>query len=621
MTTAKNSLPGGLALKSVTIGKYLLLYVFTLASLSFFPPFSFPTLACYPTLLASRAKWGSKISFSIHSNASNFHHPPHAPLDHVAMFAVPGWSVSADKLKSEVAGAPANAAEPNKSKKRKRQPENVTSSNVADLWERVIEHKAARGPKEKSKSQSHPGEKQDKKASKKGKKRQKSDSASTGTDSALTKDAAKEATAEPVTPLQPQGKSAKKGKKVKQSSNGDKSGTKEAADATAPQTSLSKPAASARIPAPPKLTPLQASMREKLISARFRHLNETLYTRPSADAFSLFDESPDMFTEYHEGFRRQVEVWPENPVEGYLADVRQRGRARFSSKDSQRHKKPQKQEEQQDEPKGDFQPLPRNRATGICTIADLGCGDARLASELQSEKKKLKLDILSFDLHSPHPLVTKADIANLPVANGTVDVAIFCLALMGTNWIDFIEEAYRILRWKGELWVAEIKSRFGHVSGGGKKNAVVDHSVGKRRNAGAAGTKKNAGNKATAAAADETTLLVEVDGVDDNRQQTDVSAFVRVLNQRGFVLVGQDQGPAAEAIDLSNKMFVKMRFLKAAPALKGKCVRPDGEENNGKSRLGGRLPAMAKKPRFLDANDEADDNEAAVLKPCVYKIR
>lgn len=533
------------------------------------------------------------------------------------MFAVPGWSVSADKLKSEVASAPAStsAAEPKKSKKRKRPSENVTSSNVADLWERVIEQKKTPDPNQKPQSQPQAKERQRNK-NKKDKKRQNLDIVSSGQDAEIGQDTGKGTAAEGLTPSMTQEKPSKKEKNDKRKSNETKNESEGAADVTTSQKSSRKPATSAVVPAPPKLTPLQASMREKLISARFRHLNETLYTRPSTEAFSLFEEYPDMFTEYHEGFRRQVEVWPENPVEGYLADIRQRGRVRFPSKDNHRNKRSRQHQQEQQEAKGDTQPLPRNRATGTCTIADLGCGDARLASELQKDKGKLRLDILSFDLHSPHPLVTKADIANLPVANGTVDVAIFCLALMGTNWVGFIEEAYRVLRWKGELWVAEIKSRFGHVGSGGKKNKVVEHSVGHRRNPGAAGSKKTGNN----AAGDETTLLVEVDGVDDTRQQTDVSAFTKVLNQRGFVLVGQDQGPAAEAVDLSNKMFVKMRFLKAAPALKGKCVRQEGEES-GKSRLGGRLPAMVKKPRFLDANDEADGDEAAVLKPCVYKIR
>ncbi|KAK7734943.1 25S rRNA (adenine645-N1)-methyltransferase [Cytospora paraplurivora] len=541
------------------------------------------------------------------------------------MFAVKGWSVSTEKLKPETASANGSSAA-KKSKKRKRsgaaQPEPVTSSNVADLWESVIEQKDTKSQSKKEKSQSKDkkeGEDKEKdgKAGKE-KKRQKLSSdhvSSEKTDNEPEAASSKEkGEKQPETPAKEE-KSAKKEKKVKK----DKSKPKEKDSAPEAKGAATekKPAEKAVvpvIPAPPKLTPLQAAMREKLISARFRHLNETLYTKPSAEAFQLFEESPEMFTEYHEGFRRQVDVWPENPVDSFLAEIKERGRQRHPSR---RPQKPGQQQEGADA-KAEVQPLPRNRNTNICTIADLGCGDAGLASGLQADKKKLKLEVLSFDLYSPHPLVTKADIANLPLASGSVDVAIFCLALMGTNWVDFVEEAYRVLRWKGELWVAEIKSRFGSgmKKGGGGAGNVVDHSVGNRRKAGAAAAGKKAAGKQKDAAADEKTLLVEVDGVDDNRQQTDVSAFVDVLNKRGFMLQGQDQGHGAEAVDLSNKMFVKMRFVKSAPATKGKCVRKEEEQP---SKLGGKM-AQFKKPKFID-DASKDVNEAAVLKPCVYKIR
>lgn len=540
------------------------------------------------------------------------------------MFAVKGWSVSADNLKAEVPKAATANGETKKSKKRKRQAQNVDTSNVADLWESVIDgQEGAPGGKIE-------GQATEKKA-KKGNKRQKhnADEAPSQEDAETAKEKTSQAAGSPHGDKKVSLKEKKKAKKAK-----DKQKAQEGDSASPAKdvTTVSKPAKSnnttttttSSVPpaAQPKLTPLQASMREKLISARFRHLNETLYTRPSADALSLFDESPEMFTEYHEGFRRQVEVWPENPVEGYLVDIRARARARYPSK----HRKPAADKQQQSESATAdkaLEPLPRNRDTNLCTIADLGCGDARLAAELAKDKSKLKVEILSFDLSSPQPFVTKADIANLPLANGTVDVAIFCLALMGTNWVDFIEEAYRILRWKGELWVAEIKSRFG-PPGGGKK--VVEHSVGNRRNKAAAGPAGGSNNKKSAAAAakenkgaaDETTLLVEVDGVDDTRQQTDVSAFVKVLNARGFMLAGQDQGRGEEAVDLSNRMFVKMRFIKCAPATKGKCVRKE-EAAEKSSRLGGKLQTMAKKPKFIDNEVEVD--EAGVLKPCVYKLR
>ena len=333
-----------------------------------------------------------------------------------------------------------------------------------------------------------------------------------------------------------------------------------------------------------QLTPLQISMRQKLISARFRHLNQTLYTSPSAQSLDLFQENPEMFTEYHEGFRRQVEVWPENPVDTYINEIKARGKARRDM----RGKVPVDNSGEK--------PLPRT--VGKCHIADLGCGDAGLATGLQPHTKKLNIQIYSFDLQSPSPLVTKADIANLPLGDDSVDIAIFCLALMGTNWIDFIEEAYRILHWKGELWVAEIKSRFGRVSG---KGGRVDHSVGNHKKPDKHELKRREEET------DDKDLAVQVDGQDENKQETDVSAFVEVLRKRGFVLQGE--------VNLQNRMFAKMHFVKGLTPIKGKCVPvPKGMEKMG-------LETWKKKPKFIDEDEGPVSNEASVLKPCVYKLR
>lgn len=46
-----------------------------------------------------------------------------------------------------------------------------------------------------------------------------------------------------------------------------------------------------------------------------------------------------------------------------------------------------------------------------------------------------------------------------------MDAVVFCLALMGTNYGSFITEAARVLRQKGRLWIAEVRSRFADDSG------------------------------------------------------------------------------------------------------------------------------------------------------------
>lgn len=45
--------------------------------------------------------------------------------------------------------------------------------------------------------------------------------------------------------------------------------------------------------------------------------------------------------------------------------------------------------------------------------------------------------------------------------NDSIDIAIFSLSLMGTNFLEFVQEAHRVLHKSGCLWIAEVSSRFG----------------------------------------------------------------------------------------------------------------------------------------------------------------
>ena len=63
------------------------------------------------------------------------------------------------------------------------------------------------------------------------------------------------------------------------------------------------------------------------------------------------------------------------------------------------------------------------------TIADFGCGEARLAQALSSSCKKIH----SFDLVALNDKITVCDFSRTPLANESVDIAVFCLSLMGTN--------------------------------------------------------------------------------------------------------------------------------------------------------------------------------------------
>ncbi|KIW32925.1 uncharacterized protein PV07_04438 [Cladophialophora immunda] len=369
-------------------------------------------------------------------------------------------------------------------------------------------------------------------------------------------------------------------------------------------------------PLPAKLTPLQAKMRSKLTSARFRHLNETLYTTSSSAAMDLFTNSPDLFAEYHAGFSQQVkDSWPVNPVDRYISAIKTRGQipTAFNESIKQQSTKDSKISLQSS-------PLPRRR--GLCAIADLGCGDAPLARGCQSAIKALKLKFHNFDLHTANTLVTKADISSLPLRDGEVDIAVFCLSLMGTNWINFVEEAWRILRGdgKGECWVSEVKSRFGRAKR--QPGQSVENSVGKKRRK--QQLKKKAGANGAEESDDEVReeLFAEDSTTTETiGEETDISAFVRVLARRGFLL-------REESVDKSNKMFVSMVFVKSGVPTAGKYkgLKWNGREyqnveemkQKGRGRAGAGRVGAGHEANVMEITVE---EEAKVLKPCVYKTR
>lgn len=514
------------------------------------------------------------------------------------MFAVPGWSVSASALKkqsepqsqtkaSQSSKPEADSNAHAKSNKRKRD-DNVTKKNVDLMYRRHIEGstgqaKAAKPNSAKPKPEKKPWER---------KREEKNDAAKRGKD----KDQDAKATETVVAGADGSAEENKSAKRRRKNKN---KGSQQQAGEENQATPNEAPAAESIPPAPPTttavLTPLQQAMRQKLISSRFRHLNETLYTTPSTKALELFTSNPELFEEYHAGFSRQVkESWPSNPVDGYINAIRTRGAI------SPAPKKGNKPDQ-----KSRGLALPR-RPNGTCTIVDLGCGDAQLHRALLPSAKKLNLKLHSFDLHAPKDSpITKADISNLPLEDGSADIAIFCLSLMGTNWVSFVEEAWRVLRsdGKGECWVSEVKSRFGKVH---RKKA----QIGAKRTLTKAEKKKlkkkRAGDDDAGSDVDDAEIYAE-DARPAQDDETDISAFVEVFRTRGFVL-------KSETVDKSNKMFVKMEFVKAG-----------GAPTKGKHASASGAPASGKK-KFIEKTVAADngmtpEEEAAVLKPCVYKIR
>jgi superfamily II DNA or RNA helicase len=87
-------------------------------------------------------------------------------------------------------------------------------------------------------------------------------------------------------------------------------------------------------------------------------------------------------------------------------------------------------------------------------VADLGCGENLLRKEIPDNK------VLAFDHVAIDETVTACDVSHLPIGNDTVDVAVFSLSLMGTNYTDYIKEAHRILKPMGFIFIAEPQAKW-----------------------------------------------------------------------------------------------------------------------------------------------------------------
>lgn len=107
----------------------------------------------------------------------------------------------------------------------------------------------------------------------------------------------------------------------------------------------------------------------------------------------------------------------------------------------------------------------RSRSRPNAVVADFGCGDARLAESVPNT-------VHSFDLVARKPIVTACNIAAVPLPDRAVDIAVFCLALMGTSVREFLLEAHRVLKPGGVLQIAEVKSRFESDALGGVQGFV-----------------------------------------------------------------------------------------------------------------------------------------------------
>ncbi|KAH8327133.1 hypothetical protein KR074_003594 [Drosophila pseudoananassae] len=170
--------------------------------------------------------------------------------------------------------------------------------------------------------------------------------------------------------------------------------------------------------ATPSSTSLASKLQSELLGGRFRYINEQLYSVTSRKAAALFRQDASAFEAYHAGYRQQVEKWPTNPLTRIIKTLKR---------------------------------LPK---TAI--IGDFGCGEGKLAQSLPNK-------VYSMDLVAARSDIIACNITETPLQAQSLDVAVYCLSLMGTDLNEFFLEANRVLKLHGSVYIAEIQSRFEDV--------------------------------------------------------------------------------------------------------------------------------------------------------------
>lgn len=61
---------------------------------------------------------------------------------------------------------------------------------------------------------------------------------------------------------------------------------------------------------------------DRLKASRFGFINEELYTTTGDEAIKVFNQDDSAFKTYHEGYRKQVEQWPLNPLDRIINSVK-----------------------------------------------------------------------------------------------------------------------------------------------------------------------------------------------------------------------------------------------------------------------------------------------------------
>ena len=120
-------------------------------------------------------------------------------------------------------------------------------------------------------------------------------------------------------------------------------------------------------------------------------------------------ENPESWFEYHKARHENMQTWEEIPYEYIATKIKNKNRV----------------------------------------VADFGCGENLMRTFIPNNK------VYSFDHVAIDETVIACDMCHTPLEDESIDIAVFSLALWGSNFEDYFKEAYRVLNYDGLMYIAE----------------------------------------------------------------------------------------------------------------------------------------------------------------------
>jgi SAM-dependent methyltransferase len=169
----------------------------------------------------------------------------------------------------------------------------------------------------------------------------------------------------------------------------------------------------------PLVDDVKSSVRHRL--GDLTQMNSRINRTASTVTHKRFREHPDEWEFYHASYRKDRKDWPVIPYEEAIKWFKVEGRWHM-------------------------------------VIGDFGCGEAILAASIPN--KVYSFDHIAIDQN----VVIAGDMAHVPLDDACLDAAVFSLSLMGSNFVDYLQEAHRCLKLDGHLWIAEPTSRLTDIN-------------------------------------------------------------------------------------------------------------------------------------------------------------